>query len=242
MKFAIVAVLLVAAVVGVYGDGDPEENSQISIPVTGTVGAETGGAGDVAGAAKGAIGGSTADELQNWSTQDMAEIQTILQNIVGPKISTAVTKLVAYLVNGALSGIPISGLMNGATKILVKLLQPRGIVEKILAGGDKNVFNANVKGTNGKPKNLSPADQARIFKILNRTVGPYTANYIVRIVTIAINGILGRIPLNKVLHGVTGLVENVTNPKGIVGQIIGQKGLGKPISQLLGAHGSIMNV
>lgn len=125
---------------------------------------------------------------------------------------------------------------------MVKLLQPRGIVEKILADGDPNVYNANVKGTNGKSKNLSPADQARIFKILNRTVGPYTANYIVRVVAIAINGILGRIPINQILHGVTGLVENVAKPKGIVGQIIGQQGLGKPISQLFGGHGSIMNV
>lgn len=123
-----------------------------------------------------------------------------------------------------MSGIPLRGLLHEVTGLLVKTLKSRGFVENLLAGGDANAFDANTKGSNGKLKNIPPADQARLFKILRRTVGPYTANYIVRTVSIAVNGLLGKIPLNKILHGVTGLVKGVANPKGLVGKLIGQKG------------------
>lgn len=204
MKF-IIAVVLLAAVVGVYSE--PQQAS----------------------ASPKAKAGS-----KNISDADIATIQAILTKIVGPKIATFATNLIKSLVNGSLAGLPISGLTRAAVNVLNNLLKSKGTVESLLAGGDPNAFNANAKGANGKPKNLSPADQARIFKILRRTVGAFTANYIVRITAIAINGIIGRIPLQKLLHSVTGIVENVANPKGLVGKVIGQQGVGKPVSRLLG--------
>lgn len=214
MKFFI-AVILLAAVVGVYS-----ESQQI---VTETS-AKAGGAG------KGP---------KNLSEADITEIEAILRKIVGPKLSGLVTELVSKLANSVLGGLPLGALFRETTGLVSSLLKSGGTVENLLAGGDQTAYNANEKGSNGKIKNLTPQDQAKVFKILRRTLGPFTANYLVRIIGITTNGLLGNIPLNQLVHGVGGLVKNLANPKGLVGKLIGQKGLGKPISKLLGAKGPI---
>lgn len=239
MKLVIVAVLL-AAVVGVYGQGDIID--KIRIPIGGGGGGGDDGASDGAGAAgdgangAGAIGsaaGSAAGGGQKGlSPKEIAQIYGILTRIVGPKIAKLATKLIVVLVNKVLKGLPIKVVVN----LVGKLLKPGGILEKILGGGKANAGGGGATQPNGKPKNLTPADRKALMAILNRTVGPYTSKYIVDIVGILLNGnLLGKIPLHALIHGVTGLVGNLLKPNGLLGKLLGQKGLGKPISQLLGA-------
>lgn len=78
MKF-IIAVVLLAAVVDVYSE--PQQAS-----ISAKAGADTGAGGG---------------KPKNLSPQDIAAIEAILRKIVGPKLSGAVTKLVASLANGA---------------------------------------------------------------------------------------------------------------------------------------------
>lgn len=200
MKFAIVAMVLLATVAGVYSQA----------------------------------GGAAAATPKNLSPQDQVKIQAILTKIVGPKLSKTVTQLVASLANGVLGGVPLNGVIHPVSQLLVKLLKSHGTLAKLLGGGNANAAN----GPNAK--NLTPADQARLAKILNRTLGPYTSKYIVKTVATLVDGLLGKIPLGSLLHSVTGLVEKTLSPKGPLGQLLGRKGLGGPISKLLGAAGSIL--
>ena len=205
-----IVALLLVAVVGVFSE--PQIN----------IGANVG------------IGGAAAKGGKNLSAQDIAEIQAILTKIVGTKLSGGVTKLVATLVNGALGKIPLRGVLHSVTGLLFKLLKDGGVVEKLLGGGNANA----AKGPNAK--NLTPADQAQLTAILNRTVGPFTSKFIVKTVATTVDGLLGKIPLGKLLHGVTGLVGKLLKPNALVGKLVGQKGLGKPVSQILGAPGKVL--
>lgn len=213
MKFAIV-VLLLATVVGVYSQG--------------------GALGQVA---KGA-GGKGAPK--NLSQKDIVEIFAVLTKVLGPKLAGLVTKLLVSLANNVLRGVPIQSLLHGVTQLVTKLLKPGGILTKLLAGGNKDAFSKSPKQANGKPKNLTPADQEKLEEILSRTVGPFTSKYLVKTVATLVNGLLGKLPLNQLLHGVSRLVKGLLKPKGLLGKLLGRKGLGGPISRLLGAHGDIL--
>lgn len=205
MKFAIVAIVLLATVVGVYSQ-----------------------------AAKAAV------NPKNLTPKEIAEIQAVLTKIVGPKLSKTVTKLIVSLANGILGGVPLKGVLRSVVQLLVKLLKSHGILAKLLGGGNSNAAGGGAKGANGQLKNLTPADQQRLIAILSRTLGPYTASYIVKLVATLVDGLLGKIPLHSILHSVTGLVEKTLNAKGLLGKLLGRKGLGGPISKLLGATGSIL--
>jgi len=205
MKF-LIAVVLLAAVAGVYSEP----------AITADINAAVGG-----GGAKGAKGGSL-------SPQAIAQLEEILTRAAGPKVSKLAVKLLTTLTNKVLKGIPLGKVLGPVVNLVHKTAKSGGSLEKLLAGG-------NAKALKGKGNNISPADQAALEKVLARTVGPYTAKYLVQTVAIASNGLLGKLHLGKLLHGVGGLVKNVAKPKGLVGKLIGQKGLGKPISKLLGA-------
>lgn len=163
---------------------------------------------------------------------DIAEINIILSRVAGPRVSKLLIDLTTTLTNEILKGVPLEILLHPVVRLVFKTAKQGGSLEKLLAGGNRGALE-------GKGKNLTPAVQEALCKVLQRTVGPYNALFIVRTVGIAGNGLLGKLHLDELLHGVTGLVKNVAKPKGLVGKIIGQKELGKPISKLLGAKGPI---
>lgn len=215
MKLIIVAVLL-AAVVGTYG---------VSVRI-----------GANADANAGAGGGSAAAPAKpaNVTPQQLAEIEAILTEILGPKIAKAVTKLIAVLADGILKKLPIKSILKAVIKLLTILLKKGGLFEKLLGGGNANAASEGTQPI-GKPTNLTPATQQQLIKILSRTLGPYTSRYIVKIVAILVNGhIAGRIPLHKLLTAVTRLLRILTKPKGLVGKLVGPKGVGGVVAPLLG--------
>lgn len=186
-------------------------------------------------------GGATkADgKPKNITPKEITEIKTILTKVVGPKLANLVTKLVVTLANGLLKKIPLHSVVKVVVQLLVKLLKSHGILEKLLGGGNSNAAGGGAKGANGKLKNLTPADQAKLTAILSRTLGPYTSRYVVKLVATLVDGLLGNVPLNKILHGVTGLVEKLLG-KGQLAKLLGPKGLGGPIRKLLGATKEIL--
>lgn len=173
---------------------------------------------------------------KNLPPQDIKEISKILTRIVGPKLSATLTSLIVSLANGVLNKVPLRGVVHSVAGLVIKLLKSHGILEKILGGGNPNAAKGGANGANGQPKNLTPEDQERLIKILNRTVGPYTSRYIVKTVALLLDGLLGKIPLHALIHSLTGLVGEVFKPNALVGQLLGRGGLGKPISELLGAR------
>lgn len=93
------------------------------------------------------------------------------------------------------------------------------------------------KGANGKLKNLTRADQARLNAVLSRPLGDNTSKTIVKLVATLVNGLLGPLPLYDILHPVTGLVENLLGPKGVLGGLLGPKGvIGGLLNGLLGGN------
>lgn len=228
MKFVIAVVIFFAAVFGVY-------SSPQVLGVTSTIGVPgidinglTDTIGGVADAASDAVDGASDDigdllggitsiatgvggaGKPNLSAEDLTKLNTILKRVGGPKVSGMLVKLTAALANKVLKGVPVSALLKPVVALTYKLAKQGGDLEKILAGG-------NAAALQGKGNNLTPADQKALFDVLNRTVGPYAASFIVRTVGVVANGLLGK------LH---------------VEELIGRKGLGGPISELLGATSS----
>lgn len=160
----------------------------------GGLGAAKGGLGGLTGAK--AKGGKGPKGKQNLSPQEITEIESILTKIVGPKLAHTVTKLIVTLVNGLLKKVPLSSLLKMVVKLLGKLLKSHGLLAKLLSGGNLSASGGGPKQKNGKPKNLTPADQARLVAILSRTVGTYTAKYVVKLVANLTNGLLGKVPLH----------------------------------------------
>lgn len=129
-------------------------------------------------------------------------------------------KLISAIVNGALGHINLHSILGLVPKLLIKLLGhgkgllgSTGIVGKVLGGGHPEQAKGSAKTPEGKLKNLTPEDQERLRQILSRTVGPYTASNVVHLVAVLCDGLLGKLPLNKLLHGVGGLVNNLLKPK-----------------------------
>lgn len=209
MKFVIVVVLL-AAVVGTYG--------QTSIR------AKAG--------ANAAIGGGQ----KATAAADVAQLYKVLTRILGPKLAGAVSKLIFILTKNPL----LRSIGRAAVRILINLLKKAGITEKLVSGGNTNAANEATQA-NGKSTNLPPATQQQLDAILQRTVGPYTAPYVVTLVALLVNGkIAGKIPLEKIIALVTKAANYLLKTNALLGKLLGQKGLGKPISQLLGAPGKIL--
>lgn len=246
MKFVIAVVILFAAVFGVYSN--PQNGAGIGLPVdlpiniggvTDTVGdvaddatdAATGaldGVGDIVGGITGGITGG-AGNPPNLSTADLAKVNEILRRAAGPKVSGLVLKVVNSLVNKALKGVPLRGLLNPTVGLVYNTLKQSGTLDKLLAGGNQAALA-------GQGRNITPAEQQQLVEILSRTVGPYTAAYIVGTASHLSNGLLGKIPLHQILHPVGKLVKGLLKPKSLLGNLLGQKGLVKPISRLLGAN------
>lgn len=161
---------------------------------------------------------------KSLSPQDITEIESILTKIVGPKLAKIITHLLIALVNGLLRKIPIHEVIEIVVKLLVKLLKSHGILSKVLTGGKPGTVGGSAKQANGKLKNLTPADQARLTAILNKILGPYTSKYLVVVVTQLINGLLGKLPLHSVLHSVTGLLTHLLGGNNIVAKLLGRQG------------------
>lgn len=121
------------------------------------------------------------------SVEDLEQIKTIIAGSTGPNAAKLLTELVVSLANGR---NPLQDVPDKAKKILGQLFE----------GGDKN---------SSKIKNLTPADQKALHTILNRTVGPYTSAYVVRTLALVTNGLLTKIPLNKIIQGVTELTAKL---------------------------------
>lgn len=235
MKFVIAVVIFFAAVFGVYSSPHVlGVTSTIGVPgidingLTDTIGGVADTAGDAVDSASDDIGdllggitsiatGVGGAGKPNLSAEDLTKLNTILKRVGGPKVSGMLVKLTAALANKVLKGVPVSALLKPVVALTYKLAKQGGDLEKILAGG-------NAAALQGKGNNLTPADQKALFDVLNRTVGPYAASFIVRTVGVVANGLLGKLHLGKLTEGVTNLVKNVANPKGIVGELIGRKG------------------
>ncbi len=129
------------------------------------------------------------------SPQEIVKIKDVIAKVAGPKVADVLTKLVASLANGVLQRTPRQGVLDNVTKLLIQLFKP-------------NVKDGNAL-SDGKIKNLTPADQKALQTILNRTVGPYTASNIVRILATVTNGLVGKIPLSKIIQGVTVQITNL---------------------------------
>lgn len=212
MKFVIVAVLL-AAVVGTYG-------ASVNIGANAGANAAIGGGKNAAAAA------------------DAAKLNEVLTRILGPRLAATVSNLISLLAKNPLLRLVI----HSIPKLLIILLKSGGVVEKLVSGGDTNAPNKPTKA-NGKPANLTPQDQATLETVLERTVGPFTAPYVVRIIALLADGkVLGELPLDEILKTVIGLVQRLAKPGELVGKLIGQKGLGKPISKVLGAGKSLLDI
>lgn len=176
----------------------------------------------------------------NLTHKQIVEIEAILTKIVGPKLAKVLIDLVVTLVNGLLGRIPLHSLLKIVVKLLQNLLKSHGILAKLLGGGNPGAANGGPKTPDGKLKNLTPADQERLIAILSRTVGPYTARTVVKLLATLIDGLLGKIPLNKILHGVVGLVKKLLSSNGLLGKLLGPRGLiGGLLHGLLGGNGSI---
>lgn len=87
---------------------------------------------------------------------DVAAINAILSEMVGPELSGAVTKLIESLANLALSGTQLRSLLHDKS--------PEN-VEKILSPPDASDPNANVRDANGILISITPAGERRISKI-----------------------------------------------------------------------------
>lgn len=214
----------------------------------GASGGLAGGSGGTGGAAKGALNGlgsaggaakggaKGAKGGKNLSPQQIQEIQAVLTKVVGPKLAGVVTKILVVLVNGLLKKVPLSQLLKVVIKLVVKLLKSNGLLTKLLSGGNAKASEGGPKQKNGKPKNLTPADQAKLIAILTPTVGPYTSKYVVKLVAHLTDGLLGKVPLHALLHGVKGLAKGLLKPNGLVGKLVGRKGVGGLVSKVLGAN------
>lgn len=176
----------------------------------------------------------------NLTSKQIAEIEAILTKIVGPKLAKVLVDLVVTLINGLLGRVPLRSLLKIVVKLLKNLLGSHGILKKSLGGGNPDAANGGAKTSDGKIKNLTPADQARLIAILSRTVGPYTARTVVKLLATIIDGLLGKLPLEQILHGVTGLVEKLLSSNGLFGKLLGPGGVGGLLRGLLGGNkGSI---
>lgn len=179
---------------------------------------------------------------KNLTPVQIAEITAILTKVVGPKLAHFIVKIVVIITNGLLGKVPLHSILKVVVKLLIKLLGgpkgllgSKGLVGKLLGGGHPQQADA-AKQKNGKLTNLTPEDQRKLTIILSQTLGPYTSSNVVHLIAVLIDGVLGKIPLNKLLHGVGGLVGNLLKPKGLVGKLVGRKGLGGLVSKLLGAN------
>lgn len=76
--------------------------------------------------------------------------------------------------------------------------EAKQILGKSLKGGDKNSFNI---------RDLTPADQSRLYGVLDRSVGPYASQYIVRTLATVTDGPSTKIPPNQIIK-LAGLTAN----------------------------------
>lgn len=113
-------------------------------------------------AGKGAKGNG---KLKNLTPQEIIEIETILTKIVGPKLAKTLTKLVLTLINHLLGHLPLHSIHKIVVELLVKIFNSHGILAKLLA--KSNAAGVGAKDANGKLKNLTPADQARLITIFS---------------------------------------------------------------------------
>lgn len=217
MKCAI-AVALLVAVIGVYS----EEQSTI---------------GSALGSLVNTPSSSGLAVNENLTPQDLTEIQTIFNEVLGPQLSTSMTELVATLVNGTLGKVPVNSVVHKVVELSVKLLKTNGVVNKLLGGGNSNAAGGGTINTNGQLKNLTPDDQAGLIKTLSRYLGPYTAMNIVKLVANLTNGLVSKVPLHGLLHGVSVLMQKVLS-KNAVKKLLGSQSLDGLISAQLGASGN----
>lgn len=152
---------------------------------------------------------------KNLSQQQIEDIFDILKKIVGPKLAKLVTGLLVGLANGALGKVHIGGLIGPVIKLIDTLLRNHGTVENLLAGGNPKALSGN---------NFPPAEQARLAEIFNQTVGPYTSKYLVKLTALLINGLLGKIPLGKLLAPIRKIFEKLLGSKNIISELLGRKG------------------
>lgn len=192
--------------------------------------------------AKGATGVKGAQGSGNLSPSDIAEIQNGLTLIVGPRLSKLLTNVFVLLANGLTAGLPLKGVAHLVVQLMLKVLAANGIAEQVATGFNSDPRTKSNYQSDGKPKNLPPAEQQRLIDILKRTFGVYLATYMVRVVNNLFNGLLAKIPLKQPLSALINLTDKLLDPQGLIGTIVGQKGLGKPISQIFGEPGDILGL
>lgn len=200
----VIVAVLLATVVGTYG--------------------QSVNAGAKAGANAAIGGGNNAADAAGPGA-----LNAVLTRILGPKLALTVSKLIL-----ALKKVPlIRPVIRLVLKPLIALLKKAGGVDKLVSGGDTNAPNKATQA-NGKPTNLPPAQQKELETILERTLGRYTAPYVVELCALLADGrIAGKLPLNKILRFVIRLLHTLAAPGALVGKLIGPHGLGKLLRGLL---------
>lgn len=157
--------------------------------------------------------------------KEILEIEVILTKLVGPQLAKVVTELVVTLVNGLLGHVPLRILLKNVVQLLVNLLKSHGLLAKLLSSGNPKTSSGSATCSNGKLKNLTPADQERLIAILSRVLGPYTPRTVVQLVGTLFNGLLCGLPLRQLLHGVVGLLDNLLGRNGLIGGLVSPHGL-----------------
>lgn len=133
-----------------------------------------------------------------------------------------------------MNGVPLRGLLQIVVKLLKDLLKPSGLINELLGGGNPHAAGGKSRCENGKLKNLTPADQERLIKILSRVLGKDLPRTVVKLVATLVNGLLCGLPIHQILHTITGLVGGLLGKKGLLGGLVGPHGLGGLLGGLLG--------
>lgn len=171
------------------------------------------------------------DALEPIKNPQVQQLTQIIDGAAGPKVA----KLVGPVILNLLQKLPlIKKISPAAYRTIIQLLKPCGLVEKIL--------------TNGKPVVFTPKQQqqkAALQKRLTPIVGPNTACFVARIITIASGGLLSNLEtvvklINLVLCIATNptLVKTLQPVLKIVTSLLSKSGAGNP---LVGLGGTLNN-
>ncbi|KAJ7211421.1 hypothetical protein GGX14DRAFT_394332 [Mycena pura] len=179
---------------------------------------------------------------------EVSFIQRILTTAVGPRLAPVMVELVVSLANGVLKQVPFWDLVSAVD----------GLVTKLVGLGEPISQPLVVEETRDQRTTLTRTDSqqnigVRPFLFLSHPfLAPhlppnmrYPSVYIVKIVVmVLVNGLVTKMPVQDLVHGVNTLIGdhflNHLEPNGPLGKIVGQKGIEKPVSQLLGAVGKIL--
>lgn len=173
------------------------------------------------------------DDIGSIDDAQIKQIAVIVDGAVGPNVA----KLLAPVLINVVQKLPVlKEVSPAAYNLIIKLLQPCGLIEQTLANGKPVSFTAEQEKT-----------KEDLQKQLTAVVGPNTGCFLARILTIAQYGVLSKLQLVvKVLNLVLCVATNPTLVKFLqpVLKIVQSLLSGQAVGNLLGdlVNGSVGGV